>query len=190
MPSNPRKTTSKANPPQPVSAPEPADSKYAPNTWLSSGAGGLEDLVVPSGQTCLVRRPGLEGLLKAGVLRNLDTLSAIVDQKHLKKTAKGAPPKVNVSSLMSDEKALSDIMLAVDKVVSFCVVKPEVHLTPDDETRRKPGLVYADMVGIEDKMFIFNYVVGGTRDLETFRAGLDESLGSVADGEGVPGEAE
>jgi hypothetical protein len=128
--------------------------------------------------------------LKAGVLRNLDTLSAIVDQKHLRKTAKGAPPRVNVKSLMKDPDTLADIMLAVDKVVSFCVVKPEVHLTPDDQTRRKPGLVYADMVGVEDKMFIFNYVVGGTRDLETFRSGLEESMGGVETGEGVPSAPE
>jgi hypothetical protein len=189
MPSTPRKTT-KMPTAQQVSAPEPPDSKYAPNTWLSSGSGGLEDLTVPSGQICLVRRPGLEGLLKAGVLKNLDTLSAIVDQKHLKKTAKGKSPKINVQTLLGDEEALADIMRAVDKVLVFCVVKPEIHLTPDDETRRQPGQVYADMVGIEDKMFIFNYVVGGTRDLETFRAGLDESLGGVETLKGVPDEAE
>lgn len=198
MPSTPRKTTTRRtdrerpiNTAQPVSNQEPVDSKYAPNTWLSAGtAGAPEDLTVPSGQTCLIRRPGLEGLLKAGVLRNLDTLSALVDQKHLKKTQKGAPSRVNVKSLMQDPEALSDIMHAVDKVVCYCVLKPEVHRTPDDQTRRQPGLVYADMISIEDKMFIFNYVVGGTRDLERFRTELSESVGGLEAVEGVPGEAQ
>ena len=52
-----------------------------------------------------------------------------------------------------------------------------------------PAYAYADMVDVNDKMFLFNFVVGGTRDLETFRGGLDSAVGGVEAGEGVSDEA-
>lgn len=178
-----------ASPATPIPTADDPTSKYAPDAWLSGGIGGMEDLVVPSGQTCLVRRPGLEGLIKAGVLRNVDSLSAIVGEKHIKKAKKGSDQKVNVDSVMKDPKALEEILHTVDKVVCHCVVKPEVFMAPNDVTLRKRGVVYTDMVDINDKMHIFNFVVGGTRDLESFRSGLDDALGGVETGEGVPDEA-
>lgn len=190
MPSSTSRTTKKATQPQAVPQPVDPDDKYAPNAWLANGVGTLEDLTVPSGQICLVRRPGLEGLMKAGVLRNVDNLSALVNERHIKKNKKGSSPSVNVDSVMRDPQALENIMHTVDKAVCFCVVKPEIVMAPNDVTSRVPGVVYTDMVDIEDKMFIFNYVVGGTRDLETFRGGLDESVGGVAAVEGVPAAAE
>lgn len=192
MPSNTtRKTTKTPSSAQatPVPTKDDPESKYAANAWLSGGLGNMEDLEVPSGQLCLVRRPGLEGLIKAGVLRNIDSLSSIVDAKHIKKTKKGQAPKVDAESILKDPDALDNILHTVDKVVCHCVVKPEVHMTPNDETSRKAGVVYADMIDINDKMFIFNFVVGGTRDLETFRRGSDDALGDLAAGEGVPQEA-
>jgi hypothetical protein len=57
-------------------------------------------------------------------------------------------------------------------------------------TNRQPGVIYADMIELIDKVFVFNFVVGGTRDLESFRNGLDELLGGVADGADLPDEAE
>lgn len=187
---DPRKQSqAPASPATPIPTQDDPTAKYAADAWLSGGIGGMEDLQVPSGQLCLVRRPGLEGLIKAGVLRNIDSLSALVGEKHIKKAKKGAPQKVNVESVMKDPKALDEILHTVDKVICHCVVKPEVHMTPNDVTSRKQGVVYADMIDINDKMFIFNFVVGGTRDLESFRGGLDESLGGLEAGEGVPQEA-
>lgn len=185
-----RRTTRPATPATSIpTQPEDPSAKYAPDAWLSGGIGGMQDLTVPSGQLCLVRRPGLEGLIKAGVLRNVDSLSAIVDQKHIKKAKKGqGTGQVDVESIMKDPKALDEILHTVDKVICHCVVKPEVHMTPNDVTRRKDGVVYADMIDLTDKMYVFNYVMGGTRDLESFRGGLDSVVGSLADGEGVPPE--
>ena len=185
-----RRTTRPATPATPIpTQPEDPSAKYAPDAWLSGGIGGMQDLTVPSGQLCLVRRPGLEGLIKAGVLRNVDSLSAIVDQKHIKKAKKGqGTGQVDVESIMKDPKALDEILHTVDKVICHCVVKPEVHMTPNDVTRRKDGVVYTDMIDLTDKMYVFNYVMGGTRDLESFRGGLDSVVGSLADGEGVPPE--
>lgn len=190
-----RKTTKRASAPrssaqaEPIPVPEDPTAKYAPDAWLSGGVGGMEDLTVPSGQLCLVRRPGMEGLMKSGVLHNVDSLSQVVNEKHLKRVqGKGDEPdtqEINMSSLMSDPQALEEVTYVIDKVVCHCVVKPEVHMTPNDVTRRVQGVVYADMIDLVDKMFIFNFVVGGTRDLESFRGGLGAALGGVEAVEGV-----
>lgn len=173
-----------------IPVPEDPTSKYAPNAWMSGGVGGMEDLTVPSGQLCLVRRPGLQGLMKAGILHNVDSLTQIVSEKHLKRVGGKPTEELDMSSLMADPKALDEVMHVMDRVVCHCVVKPEVHMTPNDVTRRKDGIVYADMIDLVDKIFIFNYVVGGTRDLESFRGGLDQLVGSLEAGEGVRDESE
>jgi len=186
MPSTPqdhkkasKKTSKKVQTPSPAS--EAADSKYAANSWLTGGSGTLEDVETPSGQLCLARRPGVEGLMTAGVLQNVDSLSGIVNAKFINKTG-----EVDAEALMQDDGALADIMHTVDKVVCFIVVKPEVHMTPNDKTRRKQGIVYADMVDLMDKMFLFNYAVGGTKDLESFRTELVSHVGSLAPVQSVP----
>lgn len=188
----PKKTTKKRPEPrretptsQPIPQVEDPTSKYAPDAWVSGGIGGMEDLRVPSGQLCLVRRPGMEGLMKAGILHNVDSLSQIVNEKHLKRVAGKKSNEIDMSSLMEDEEGLAEVMHVIDKVICHCVVKPEVHRTPNDVTLRRPGVVYADMIDLLDKMAIFNFVVGGTRDMESFRSGLDELVGSVEAGEGV-----
>lgn len=169
---------------QPIPAPEDPTSKYAPDAWISGGVGGMEDLTVPSGQLCLVRRPGMQGLIKAGILHNVDSLSQIVNEKHLMRI-EGKPDQINMASLMEDDSGMDEVLHVMDKVICHVVVKPEIHRTPNDVTLRKPGVVYADMVDLVDKMAIFNYAVGGTRDMERFRGGLESALGSLEAGEGV-----
>lgn len=178
--SRPRRTTTRQPQPEPEK-PQPVGEKYAASTWGTIG--GMEDLEVPSGQLCLVKRPGVQGLIQAGVLHKIDSLTALVQSKHINRVQPGAGGAsvegINVASLMEDPKALDDIMHTVDRVVCHVVVQPPVYMTPNDVTNRKPGVIYADMVDLIDKMFIFNYVVGGSSDLETFRSGLDVAVGGV-----------
>lgn len=153
------------------------DSRYAPTTWGGDST-GLEDLRTPSGQLCQVRRPGVEGLVKAGVLHDLDSLTAIVDG-HVK-TAKGSKvPEINVASLMHDQKSLDNVLHVADRVLCYTVVQPKIQMTPNDVTSRVSGVIYADMVDLEDKMFILNYAVGGTRDFERFRREQNDALRGV-----------
>lgn len=162
-----------------VTAVDPND-KYAPTTW-GSQVGGAEDLVVPSGQTALVRRPGVQGLMEAGILHDMDSLSAIVDGKHIKRV-QGRPDEIDVNSVMQDQDQLDSVLHFVDRVVCHVVLKPTVVMTPNDPTSRKPGVIYADMVDLVDKMFILNFAVGGVRGLEPFREQLDEALGGMGSG--------
>jgi hypothetical protein len=170
----PRKTATKKTAPS-------EESKFAPTTWGSGGIGQLTELTVPTGQLCLVRRPGTQGLLEAGILHNVDSLTALVNTKHVRRV-KGKE-EINVESLMSDPENVQTLMHTIDRIVCYVVVKPDVHMTPNDITQRDPEKIYADMIDIEDKMFIMNFAVGGTRDLERFRGELADAVGSVAPSE-------
>lgn len=165
------------------------DDKYAPTTWLSNGPlGGSEDLVLPSGQLALVRRPGVEGLMKAGVLRNLDSLTDLVSKNHVARA--NGRERIDVEGLLGDEERMAEITHVMDRVITHCVLKPQIEMAPNDVTNRQPGVVYTDMIDLTDKAFVFNFVVGGTRDLETFRNGLNELSRGVAVGPDLPDEAE
>lgn len=188
-------------------APAP-DDPYRPDQWGSSELGGLMDLEVPSGQRCLVRRPGVEGLLAAGVLRDIDSLTAIVGEAHLdrvhpERKAKGKQPadrkpkktpeksqEESIDELLKDPDKLVNVMHTIDRVICHCVVKPEVEMTPNDPTRRKDKTIYADMIDMVDKMFIFNFAVGGSGDLDSFREEFDGLVGSLAAQQDVADEAE
>lgn len=55
---------------------------------------------------------------------------------------------------------------------------PGTHKFREDE--RDPELLYVDEVSIEDRVFIMNFAVGGTRDLERFRGEHAESMAGMA----------
>lgn len=161
--------------------PVQADDKYAPTAWGASR--GYEEIVTPSGQLCLVRRPGVQNLIEAGVLHDVDTLSAIVSEEHIKRV-KGddgsEATEIDVDSFAKDAASVANVLHVVDRVVTFCVIKPEVVMTPNDVTSRQAGVIYADMIDIDDRMFIFNYAVGGTRSVEQFRKDSQALVGGVA----------
>lgn len=171
-----RRTAKKAAPAQVEVVTVDPDDKYAPTTW-GSQLGGAEDLVVPSGQTCLAKRPGVQGLMEAGILHDLDMLSGIVDEKHVKRV--NGKPQIDVADLAKNPDQITSVLHLVDRVVCHVVLKPSIHMTPNDPTTRVKGAIYADMVDIVDKMFIFNFAVGGVRGLEPFREQLEEALGSM-----------
>ena len=163
--------------------------EFAPTTWGSEdGVGQFHALTVPSGQKCLVIRPGVAGLMEADILHNVDGLTALVE-KHISK-ARGKRPSdrkrkgqsdtdVDMDALMKDTKALKDIMEVVNKAMVAFIVKPPIKMDPDDLADREPGQIYVSMIDINDRMFIFNYMVGGSPDLTSFRDGLTEVVGSM-----------
>ena len=160
-------------------SPTNGDDRFAPSTWGSVSA--YEDLTVPSGQLCLVRRPGLEGLLKAGIVSNFDMLTKLVgDQSTRIKT--GKEPKTDeevMSEIMADPERLAEMMRVINKIVIYVVVKPEIMAAPNDPTSRKIGVIYDDMIELDDKMFLMNFALGGVRDLAEFRSQYESALGSV-----------
>jgi hypothetical protein len=57
------------------------------------------------------------------------------------------------------------------------------HAYREDE--RDEEVLYADQVDMADKMFIFQWCLGGTRDLEKFRREQGATVGSLSVGEDV-----
>lgn len=155
--------------------------------WKKSAEGF--ELEVPSGNVALVRRPGMQLFLDSGIIPN--SLMKIVKEK----MGEEEPTEFNMEDF--DQDQLLDMFSVYDNVTVFCVVQPEVHPVPkmmqengdgDLEeitvplSMREQGKLYVDEVDIDDKMFIFQWAVGGTRDLESFRQQKDESIQRLSQG--------
>lgn len=181
-PRRPRSTPAAVS--QPVATPTaaPADDKYAPTAWgNASDSTGPQDLEMPSGQVALVRKPGLQQLMVEGVLHGVDNLTSLVEKKHVGKGKPSRSDVINVGqALGGNPEALAEMMHIVDRVVCAVVLRPQVVMAPNDPTRRQRGVIYADSVDVTDKMFIFNWVTGASKDLESFRSESEELVGSLA----------
>jgi hypothetical protein len=145
---------------------------------------------VPSGNTALLRAVGMQAFINKGMIPN-----SLMPQ--VEKALKGSKEAVNAADLFKDvditAETLAEMMEMIDQVVVFTVVQPKVYAAPKDESGnvidfddRDPidGL-WVDEVDFEDKEFIFQFAVGGTRDLETFRRQHATQLASLRDGENV-----
>lgn len=185
------------------------EDKYAPSSWGQKTDvfdGTAEDVRVPSGQLCRVRRPGVKGLVAAGVLDHVDQLSKIVGEKHITRAKGGRVEKVDAESLAKQPEKVAEIIDVVDKVVCHIVVKPQIHRSPkcsvcgkdvdwhsyvpvedyhDPVVKLDAGKIYAFQVDMDDRMFLLNFAVGGTRDLESFRQQREELLVGVESGSDV-----
>lgn len=101
----------------------------------------LHELKLPSGNVCLLRRPGMEKLLAAGVLPDSLTPIAI---KAIEKAQSGGRPEPEdrkrkkgekdneldpemMKEFLEKEGALEDIFAAFDKVTAMVVEEPQVE---------------------------------------------------------------
>jgi hypothetical protein len=182
-------------------------SKEAPKVSTASSwkkANQAQVLPLPSGEVCLVKRPGLPQLMADNVLP--DVLMPIA-MKAVEQGQKGVAMSQKESSdmiaeVVADGSGLTSLFDATDRITAHCVVEPtclyhrrEVKGSPGEwetipDSDRDDDAVYTDQVSEEDKMYIFNFVVGGTRDLERFRqelSGLVDGVEDVAKAQGNPG---
>lgn len=184
MPANPN-GSNLVSPAMGASTPNP----YAPTTWGHR----YEDLTVPSGQLCLVRRLNLSALIEGDALDDYNVLVSLVEQEHVSKKSRGSgkgPGKSKqaskqVDAIMKDKEHIQKVMRLSDVIVQRVVVQPEILPVPlDDEGEELPrveGVVYIDTVADTDKAFIVQWAFGGTRDLERFRQELNETVDGLAD---------
>jgi hypothetical protein len=111
----------------------PASKKSYGQGW---GQAQKVDLTCPSGAVCEVRRPGVNGLIKAGILESMDSLTSLVSQEVIPK-AEGKPT-IDAKALMGDPQKFQDMLDMLDKVVLYCVTQPDLNPVPVvmiDETR-------------------------------------------------------
>lgn len=141
--------------------------------------GGLLEL--PSGIVVKAHNPGgMRIFLETNVIPN--SLMGIV-QGHLDKGPKSNPTEEIADQIVGpdgvDEDLVRDMLHMLNVVATKTIVEPEVHMPPEDEADRDDDLLYADELEDEDKMFLFQWVTGGTRDLEQFRSQLQTELVSL-----------
>jgi len=121
----------------------------------------------------------MQAFLQAGLIPN--SLMKTISQTLAKPGEKAQEP--DMTELMADigenPEMLQDMLKMADSVTVYCVVEPKVQPAPETEAERKSDLLYVDEVDMEDKLFIMNFGMGGSRDLEPFRQATAGGVGSV-----------
>lgn len=153
----------------------------AKNWKRSAPVGVVGELELPSGNTCLVKRPGLEKMIAENVLPS--SITAIATEaiqegrgknvKNKKAASKKASERLDEAfdRMAEDPEQMAVLFDTFNRVAAFVVVEPELRYhrrqnasgdwedIPDDE--RDDEVLYTDMVDLEDKGEIFEYAVGG-----------------------------
>jgi len=137
-------------------------------------------LDLPSGKAVEVRQiMGFKPLLKAGVIPN--SLMTIVQ----KSIDKGEEPDLAEFGEDMDMDKIDEMMEMIDSIAVFMIVNPVVHAVPKKKSDRDPTLLYVDELDEGDKVFIMQWVTGGTRDLEQFRKENGPMLAALSRSEDV-----
>ena len=165
-------------------------------------SGGLTEL--PSGLVVKLRnKGGMRGFLASGIIPN--SLMGIVQDAIGKGTAPDMSGIVDDQGHMNEEM-LNDMLLMTDRVVMDVMVDPVVlpapteadveewnrtHRAAKDKVKEPDDLrddeeLYIDEVDEEDKAFIFQWVTGGTRDVEQFRKELAAGMDDLGGLQGLP----
>lgn len=139
-------------------------------------------LPLPTGLTIRARRPDVVQMLKQGSVINplLEVVTGLVD--------KGK--EVTVNSLFGGEdegidlEKVKDMYEMVDGIVCAVFIEPKCHPEPAEGEDRSDDLLYVDEVEAEDKMFLFQWVLGGTDDLAQFRQQARADLATLAEVQG------
>lgn len=148
---------------------------------------------LPSGKYMIYKRVGLEVFLQMGMLPN--SLMGFAQRAVEKGRGQEMTPG-EITELMGDTAKILEITTFIDKAVCFVSIDPKVQPLPlndsgeVDETQRRDDLVYIDEIELEDKMFIWQSVTGGTNQVATFRTDAAAVLDSVHRGEDLELPAE
>lgn len=201
MPTTPRKKPSAAEAARRKSQPaqttglviEPASAPVGAtpvSKWKKKGA--AIELQLPSDNVCLLKRPGLPQLLADNILPDL--LTPIAQQAVVAGEEGGGisdeQSKEMMDELLKKEGGMAVMFDSFARITAHCVIEPQVlyHKVQNEEGiwtaipdhERNDDVLYTDDVDLEDQMFIFNYVVGGSKDLTRFRSEFGESLDGLA----------
>lgn len=156
-------------------------NKYVPTTW---GQTATEELTVPSGQQCLVRKMGPTALMQSGLLDAADLLSEIAG-KHIDRVKRGVQDE-DIREVLKDPQKVTKALEMIDKMVCVVVVEPKVMMAPKVNENRVPGGVYTDMIDEPDKIFIVQWVMEGQKAVAPFREGHGPAAGAVGNVKAVP----
>lgn len=161
------------------------DPKYSPSTWRND----TTEVQLPSGQFCLVQKISLQRMMAEGIIDDFDSLTGIVNQQHIGPKSKAKKPMDRqpkkepdltpeqlAAKILGDSEQLTRVLKMMDQVVMSVVVAPPVLPAPEAGEARSedPNVAYIDWVDEADKAYLFNWAMGGIKDLERFRQELSE----------------
>lgn len=159
-------------------------------------------VALPSGKRCLANRIGMMSFLQQGTVP--DYLTPVIEKVIREK--KYLPPEEE-QDIANDPVAALKAQEMMDRALVLTVVEPPVHMPPgcedcgqyldynDDgahnrngknfthdfiQEEREEDLLYTDEVDLMDKVFLFQWSVGGGADLKEFRKSWTESMERVA----------
>lgn len=162
------------------------EAANAPVTTASAWKSGRRAvrLPLPSGNVCEAINKGLQVFVEQGQIPNAlmpIVTEALSDGKKMDKS--------DIDKMSRDPELLRASLEMANTIVLGCVVAPAIHPIPETEADRDPELLYVDELDLTDKMFVLNWVVGGTRDVERFREEQAALVGDLprqqGDGEGA-----
>ncbi|QPX62568.1 tail assembly chaperone [Arthrobacter phage Wollypog] len=169
--------------------------------WKKSAGAGTVDVELPSGNIAKIRQIPMPTLLGEGIFPDSlqgyikkaigeESKAAAADkpgQPSDRKPKKSSKKKDDIigekeiAEMMEDPRKLEDMFSVFDKVTVMAVVEPKVLPAPAEEGERDSEKLYVDEVDLQDKTFIFQFCVGGSKDLERFRTESTSVVGSLAD---------
>lgn len=142
----------------------------------------LKPTLLPSGKYLTFKRVGMDVFLTMGMMPN--SLMGYA-QNAVEKGRGREMTGEEIGDLISNADKVSELVTFIDKAICFVSVEPKIHPIPldadgeVDEDRRSDEILYVDEVELEDKMFIWQLVAGGTTSVETFRSESAAVLDSV-----------
>jgi hypothetical protein len=150
-----------------------------------------EPLELPSGNVALVKPAGMEAFLSAGMIPNslLKIVTKALEAGQAQKADELDMAQI-FAEIADDPAKLQSVFELADNATVYCVIEPKVNPLPQQGEDRDEALLYVDEVDAEDKLFIMNFAMGGTRALEPFREATSGGVGPVPTGDDVPRTAE
>lgn len=161
------------------------------SAWRKSAtATTAASLELPSGNVALVRAPGAQAFLAEGLIPN-SLLPFIQQAISSAQKGRSAPSTEDMlDKVMEDPERIRQVFEMMDAVTVHCVIEPAVLPKPQNEADRDPEHLYVDEVDPDDKMYIMNIALGGTLDLERFRAEQRSNVDAVRAITGVATDTE
>lgn len=167
----------------------PAQNKSGASS-VSDFKKGPKAIELPSGNRMVLKKAGLQALVASGTIPN-ELLGPVQSEIDKGKGRSKKPNPFDVANKL-DAGQMQQMLDMMENVVVMCAVEPRVHPIPRDESGnllpidfRNPEVLYVDELEEEDRMFIFQYVTGGTKDLASFRAELSGLVATVSGREDV-----
>lgn len=162
-----------------------ATAKSAAPTTPSSVADfkkgtAAEVLELPSGKSAQIRRIPLTSLLAEGLLG--DSLGALAQRAV--DAGEGMKPQ-DIKEMSQDPQKIMEALDIFDKIAAKCFVNPPVTYHKIDgkdipEEERDPDILYSDELDIQDKVYVFQVIAGGSSDLQRFRIEFEKSVAGIS----------